>query len=174
MADERQKFIRQLQKTIKTSSSAVERMEARKLYAKLVLGEGASSGDVAIDENGDAIVTPQPPTQVVYDQHPSQYDFAIQQMPQRAGTSLVTLMLTLHVPSWMKGLWSDTPSGWHDHRTGKSLTFDEAGVLIAERIKALGLDPDKVYSYPKSRGESIQSYMAFLRADFSTQMAKFR
>ena len=174
MADDRQKFIKELQKAIKTSSSAVERLESRKLLAKLMLGVGVSSGDVAIDENGDVIVTPQPPTQVVYESAPSQYDFAIQQMPQRAGTSLVTLMGTLQVPRWMAGSWYDTNDGWRDVKTNTDLSFDEASALIAERIKELGLDADKVYAYPKSRGESIQSYMAFLRADFSTQMAKFR
>ena len=174
MPDDRAKFIKELQKAIKTSSSAVERLESRKLLAKLMLGVGVSSGDVAIDENGDVIVTPQPPPHVVYEQYPSQYDAAIAAMPQRAGTSLATLMLTLHVPKWMAGSWYDTKDGWMDVKTNTGLTFDEAGALIADRIKELNLNSELVYAYPKSKTGSIHEYMAFLRADFSTQMAKFR
>lgn len=175
MADERAKFIKQLAKTIKTSTSAVERMEARKLFAKLVLGEGESSGDVAIDENGDVIVTPQPPAPVVYDQHPSQYDAAIQTMmaARPAGRELSCILQAIRVGRWMAGLWSDAQTGWLDHRTQTVLTFADAKTLIDERIRDLNLNSELVLAYPSSHS-TIQEDKAFWNLPFEERLNHFR
>ncbi len=52
---ERERFISQLKKAMNHATSAVERVEARKMYERLVLNVNTQTGDIAIDAPGKAI-----------------------------------------------------------------------------------------------------------------------
>jgi hypothetical protein len=180
MSDTRLKFLKQLQRTMKKSTSATERTAASKLYAQMTFGVGGSAGaseivieDGAAHELGAPVLRQMPET---FERAPSEYDETAAQAVSQPRSELCTLLMLVAPPMWMSGNWGDVPTGWINGRDNdKLLTFDEARVLIADRISELGLNPEKVYSYPKSRlHPSVSEYMAFLNAPFEIQMSQFR
>jgi hypothetical protein len=180
MPDERAKFIKQLKKVMKSSGSAVERTAASKLYAQMTFGVGGSAGaseivieDGAAHELGAPVLRQMPET---IERAPSEFDETVAQAISQPRSELSTLLMLVQPARWMSGLWGEVPEGWTNNRDNdRLLTFDEARVWIADRIKDLGLDPEKVSSYPKSHlHPSVSEYMAFLNAPFEIQMSQFR
>jgi hypothetical protein len=163
----REKFLKSLQKTIKTSTSATERTAARKLFSEMTFGipaDGKSSGDITLPELPKTL-----------QRQPSEFDeTARQMMAEHLEGGLGTLLSLLHVPVWMSGCWSRHIEGWKNAAdNNKLLTFADARLLVADRIEELGLDAQKVWAYPDSHCSTTE-WMGFIRADFATQMTRFR
>lgn len=172
----RDKFVKSLRKVIKNSTSATERTEARKLYAKLVLGEGASADDTASDAGNEIIdgkIDLVPLGEM--NREPSEYDITVRQaMSAHPDDGLGCLLMLVQPARWMQGLWGDHPEGWTNARdNNKLLTFADARQLIDARIVELGLNAEKVYAYPKSHS-TWQDKHAFLNLPFAEQMQMFR
>jgi hypothetical protein len=53
------------------------------------------------------------------------------------------------------------------------MTFDEARVMVADRIAELGLSPEKVWAYPNTVTPTAEHQM-FLRMDFEQRMETLR
>jgi hypothetical protein len=165
----REKFLAHLKKTMVHGETATERAEAMKLYAAATSGlpDGAMAGGAI--PLPDLKLAP-----VVTKRVPSEFDEAIEFLRrEHPDDGLFALMMLVQPPRFMAGLWNRRADGWHDERTNTDLTFDDARVLVADRIAELGLSPEKVWAYPKTV-TPLAEYQVFLRMDFDQQMSQFK
>lgn len=163
--DERAEFIRSLQKKMHSSPSSVERTQATALYARLV--------SKPLDIPSRPLMNRQPSESK---HEPTDNDetvaFARREHPS---DGLCTLLHLIQPDRWMKGAWDRTDGGWFDVRARTDLSFDEARVMIADRIEELNLDPEKVWAHPSTHyNRTVAEHMIWIRSDFETQMETFR
>jgi hypothetical protein len=165
---ERTKFIKHLRKTMKTSTSATERMAATRLYAQFT---GLDAPDRKATDGIE--LGPLPEIRELR-REPTEFDSTALQATSSAPEGLVCLLMLVKPDPWMGGLWAETPEGWINKRDGERLlTWGAAQAMVADRIAELGLDAEKVYSYPKSHCSTAE-YQAFLNLPFEQQMERFR
>jgi hypothetical protein len=163
----REKFLAHLKKTMVSGETATERTEAMRLYNAAT--SGLPDGTMA----GGAIPLPELP-KALPQRKPSEFDAAIDGLNrEHPDDGLFCLLMLVQPPKFMAGLWARNSWGWFDVRTRTPMTFDEARVMVADRIAELGLSPEKVWAYPNTVTPTAEHQM-FLRMDFEQRMETLR